>query len=569
MRALRLAHALLRLGGRKASRRFLAGVHAPQERQSAILRRLLAANRDSRYGQQYGFSDLSTPEQYQDALPVVDYDALLPWIEGIKQGVPGVLTTEPVLMLEKSGGSTAASKYIPYTESLRSEFQAATSAWLHDLTTHRSRLRRAGAYFSVSPGAQRLEVTQGGLRVGFEDDTEYFGMLERWVLGQILLTPAGLGRVPSIAANRYVTLRHLLDSEDLGLVSVWNPSFLTLLLRELELQGDRLVRDLREGTLTPPSGLTPELQAALARGLRRRPRTADRLETLLHEGRPLMGPEVWPNLQLISCWTDAMAGRSLVELEARFPGVEIQGKGLLATEGVISFPLLDQPGAALAIDSHFYEFVPAGDLAGDHTGDRTGDSARVPASRPKLAHELDVGGRYSVLLTTGGGLYRYALGDMVEVVGKLSETPFIRFLGKTGKISDLVGEKLNELHVASALDAALAARGLAAPFAMLAPRWGEPPSYQLFVHVAAATSDLEALASDLDGRLREAHHYAYARDLGQLGAISVVPLDADANAVYLQACEARGQKLGNIKPVALHLATDWSERFACCRLSGA
>jgi len=34
-------------------------------------------------------------------------------------------------------------------------------------------------------------------------------------------------------------------------------------------------------------------------------------------------------------------------------------------------------------------------------------------------HELERGRLYSVILTTGGGLYRYALGDVVTVVGRV------------------------------------------------------------------------------------------------------------------------------------------------------
>ena len=46
-----------------------------------------------------------------------------PWIERIGRGEPNVLTTEPVLMMEKTSGSSGAAKYIPYTRSLRREFQ--------------------------------------------------------------------------------------------------------------------------------------------------------------------------------------------------------------------------------------------------------------------------------------------------------------------------------------------------------------------------------------------------------------------------------------------------------------
>ena len=40
----------------------------------------------------------------------------------------------------------------------------------------------------------------------------------------------------------------------------------------------------------------------------------------------------------------------------------------------------------------------------------------------------------SLPATTGGGLWRYHLGDLVEVVGFLAATPSLRFLGRGGSV---------------------------------------------------------------------------------------------------------------------------------------
>jgi hypothetical protein len=539
----RIANHLVRLGNHAEARRFLAAMQDPARTQQQILQRLLQANAGSRYGRQYGFANLRTVADYQRAVPIVDFDDLQPFVEAIKAGETGVLTSEPVLMLEKSSGSTAASKYIPYTASLRREFQAATSVWLHDMLTQRPQLRQYGSYWSVSPMVREPEVTEGGLKVGFEDDTEYFGRLERWVLKQLIMVPAEIRKAPGLTNNRYITLRYLLDRDDLGLISVWNPSFLTLLVRDVMTLGDRLVRDLRAGTLTPPDALPEPLRQRLAAPLHRRPGLADRLETLLRHGETIRGTDLWPHLQLISCWTSGIAARFLPEMTALFPGIEIQGKGLLATEGVVTFPLMDQPGSVLSLRSHFYEFQPL---------DRD--------DPPLLAHELDVGGRYTVLMTTGGGFYRYALHDVVEVVGKIGDVPLLDFVSKSGKVSDVVGEKLNELHVGEVLTAAV--DDLDAGFVMLAPEWGDPPAYHLFIELPDADSEtLSRLAAIIDTRLRQNPHYAYARDLGQLGPVTPVLIRTHAEAVYLDACEAMGQRAGDIKPTYLHKAFGWRERF--------
>src|SRR5439155_15150094 len=162
-----------------------------------------------------------------------------------------------------------------------------------------------------------------------------------FALNRLLVVPPAVARLADIEAFRYHTLLHLVRADDLALVSVWNPTFLTALVTALPQWADRLCFDLRRGSLTAPD-----------------PRRAAHLESVLRTTRSL--PEqlrqIWPRLALISCWTDAAASRFVPELRELFPAVEIQSKGLVATEGFVSFPLVGRPAAALAIRSHFFEF---------------------------------------------------------------------------------------------------------------------------------------------------------------------------------------------------------------------
>ena len=56
-------------------------------------------------------------------------------------------------------------------------------------------------------------------------------LLGAWFL---LLTPPELPRIQDVEASRYVTLRFLLRTSRLAFISVWSPSFLTLLLESLD-----------------------------------------------------------------------------------------------------------------------------------------------------------------------------------------------------------------------------------------------------------------------------------------------------------------------------------------------
>jgi hypothetical protein len=74
------------------------------------------------------------------------------------------------------------------------------------------------------------------------------------------------------------------------------------------------------------------------------------------------------------------------------------------------------------------------------------------SGRATLAHELRRSEIYEALLTTGGGLYRHRLGDLVRVDGMVKLTPSVRFIGRAVGASDLLGEELSEALVGTVLD---------------------------------------------------------------------------------------------------------------------
>jgi hypothetical protein len=230
----------------------------------------------------------------------------------------------------------------------------------------------------------------------------------------------------------------------------------------------------------------------------------------------------------------------------------MQGKGLLATEGFVTVPLFDAEGAVPTYRSHVLEFV-------DDEGEARG------------IHELAPGDEYRVVLTTGGGLYRYALGDRVRVTGSYRGLPRLEFVGRP-TVSDLVGEKLDADHARRAVEDALAYAGFVPRFAMLAPEASaDEAGYVLFLE-----GDLEALDAHrlgnlvdrLERRLGDNVQYAHARGLGQLDRLRVFRVRAGADAAYLRRSVAEGQALGDVKPTGLDRRTGWTAWFEGDMLDG-
>ena len=98
----------------------------------------------------------------------------------------------------------------------------------------------------------------------------------RLILGPLMPVPSAVARIAEIEAFRYATLRLLLQQEDLGWLSVWSPSFLTLLLRPLVERQDELLHDLERGTITG----APDLPGPVLAAARARPRRARELKAI-------------------------------------------------------------------------------------------------------------------------------------------------------------------------------------------------------------------------------------------------------------------------------------------------
>lgn len=513
---------------RKSAQDFHRASYRVAETQSNLLQAYLHKNKHTAYLTRYAHPGQS--------LPLTTYDDYIPYIERIASGEPNVLTRDPVQLFELSSGSTAASKMIPYTRTLKSEFARGLSTWIRDLYTHHPALITGPAYWSISPLTDGLRHTSAGIPIGFEEDSAYLGPLGAFI-ESALAVPNLVKHIHDMDAFRYVTLLFLLHCADLRLISVWNPTFLTLLLAPLNDWWDSLLKDIVNGTITPPTPIDQKIQSALLNKISRNPQRAMSLSHIL----PTDYTSIWKHLTLISCWADGASEPYILDLREKFPNVIIQPKGLLATEAFVSFPLTGKAGGALAVTSHYFEFLTQG-----------GDI--LPA------HKLEKGMTGSVVVTTGGGLYRYQLNDIVEVTNFHNQIPCIKFIGKTDKVSDYFGEKLNEQFVADVLKKLFEKHHLHPIFYMLTPDETDAFHYTLYLELPQNIDLPNDLTTELDRSLRENFHYDYCRRLGQLAETQTIPVK-NGSAAYIRACQMRGQKLGDIKPSPLQKSTEWNKWF--------
>ena len=164
------------------------------------------------------------------------------------------------------------------------------------------------------------------------------------------------------------------------------------------------------------------------------------------------------------------------------------------------------------MQSALFEFVPVVQV-------------RNPAPQTLLAHELETGQDYAVVLTNTAGLIRYRLDDVVRVRGWVGQAPVLEFLYRAGGVSSVAGEKLTENQCVEAVRQTCLRMGIPQFDFVLAPCWGDPPYYRLSCE-AVPSEHLAAMLDDALGQQNE--EYASRRSSGRLGTLQIRPLPVGA-----------------------------------------
>jgi hypothetical protein len=503
---------------------FLASLDKVEVTQHQKLFSILRSNVGTQFATEHDFNSIKNADAYRKQIPICEYNDYIPYIERIKLGESQVLTNEPVYCFEPTSGSTGHCKLIPYTQSLYQEFQDGIAPWLYDLYQNKN-IASGRFYWSITPALKNISSEKSIIPIGIENDFNYFSKSQQKFLSSLSAIPFGISIFNDINKFKKSTLVNLLLADDLSFVSVWNPSFFSTLLDYFFINAEEILLSLEN---------------------------SNRRNDLKHLWNQCSNSKefftnVWPNLNLISCWADAHAESHAENLKNYFPTVPIQGKGLIATEAFISFPFINLPDHILSIRSHFFEFKPLNET--DNT---------------YLAHELKIGKQYEIIVTTSGGLYRYNMHDIVEVMGYHKQAPLLKFIGRH-YIIDHMGEKINELQLTITLKKLENNILNNTQFLLCAPECDTQNKlcYTVFLHTQDETKKLHIFAEQLEEFLIQNFHYRYARQLEQLGKVRIYKISniCNPNEMYLEKHFKEGKQLGQIKPAYVDKSLGWSSVF--------
>ena len=103
----------------------------PHQAQKNTLNKLITRAQNTQFGRDHGFASIKSYKEFQEKVPIRDYEGLRPYVDKIIAGEEDVLWPGRPLYFSKTSGTTSGAKYIPITKaSMPTHITAARDALL-------------------------------------------------------------------------------------------------------------------------------------------------------------------------------------------------------------------------------------------------------------------------------------------------------------------------------------------------------------------------------------------------------------------------------------------------------
>ncbi|MBV6623550.1 MAG: GH3 auxin-responsive promoter family protein [Rivularia sp. (in: Bacteria)] len=400
--------------------------------QEKFLFSLLKTHQETEFGKDYSFKDIQTIEQFKQKIPILTYSGYEKYVERIAKGEQNVLTSDPVVYFNQSSGSTGKQKLIPVTKRVRKVRSRVTQQSLGFMTDAAIKKGLPIGKMLLTTSIQIRDRTSGGIAYG----TSSVGDLRNmdFLYRQVFVHPYEALKPADSLARNYVCLLFALRNPQMRVIGANFPILALQLADYLKRYAADLIKDIETGKIAAWLNLEPEIRQVLEKQLSAAPQRAAELSSILESEGILTPKMAWQNLSWIITARGGTSNFYFEKFHKYFGDTPVFGGIYAASEATFGiYEDFNSDGTILAIDSGFFEFIPS-------------DEWEKEQPKTVLAHEVEVGKYYRIVVTNYSGLYRYDIGDVVEVVDFYEQAPIIVFRHRMGGLLSATSEKTNEFH---------------------------------------------------------------------------------------------------------------------------
>lgn len=414
----------------------------PMEVQEETLLKLIEKSKETVFGKKYQFSGISSVNEFQQRVPLSDYESVKGYVDRLRKGEQNVLWPGEIKWFAKSSGTTSdKSKFIPVTKDALEDCH------------FRGGKDVLAIYTNQNP---ETEIFSGkGLTLGGSHQIDNFN------------NDSYYGDLSAI----------LIENLPWWVDFIRTPSPKVALIPEWEKKLEKLTNEALLENVTNIAGV-PSWNLVMIKHI------------LNFTGKSNL-LEVWPNLELFT-----HGGVSFAPYREQFRRVIPTDKmnyleTYNASEGF--FAIQDDPKTddmLLMLDyGIFYEFIPMEDI------DQQTPTVLTIA-------DVELNKNYAMVISTNSGLWRYIIGDTVKFTSRFPHK--IKITGRTKHFINAFGEELiidnaeKALGIACEKTGALIKEYTAAPIYMAENTQG---AHEWLIEFEAAPNELDFFTTILDNAL--------------------------------------------------------------------
>jgi hypothetical protein len=402
-----------------------------------LLLDILSKNASSEIGEKFKFRNILSEEDFKMKVPLTEYSYYDNYIERMANGEKNILITGKVEYFGHTSGTTGKQKLIPVTK--RTKMKGAKYMALLITRFSYNNLKEDWNY---GKGLMIADIvmstyTKGGIPICSATSGGINGI--KTLLPYLYTSPYEVMEIKEKEVALYLHVLFGLKEKKLLYISGVFISNILDLLRVMEKNSDKLVKDIRQGRISKTLNINEETRKELNKYLTPNASRADELENEFKKGFKGICKRVWPNLQYIASVTGANFTIYDEAVKYYLGPVQIYSPCYAASEGIMGInPYVKDIRYVIIPDTVFYEFIPSEELS---------------ENNPKTisSEQLEIGKSYEIVITTYTGLYRYRIGDVVKVVGFYNNSPEIEFLYRRNQVLNMVSEKTTEEHLTDAI----------------------------------------------------------------------------------------------------------------------
>ena len=478
--------------------------------QERVLLDILARAKDTEIGRRFHFDQIKSIADYQRQVPVMEYGDFQAAITAMADGQSDVLFSGVPKLFLQTSGTTGQPKLVPESflgSEVRYMVQHVRECYASEATVNALKKNKRFAELAARKNwgapeavgrrqvfrdmhvlplitAAPAQRSAGGAPIDFASNVS----ARKNNTPPLMTYPLEIARVADKEAVMYLFMLFSLRFDDIVEIAGNHAGRLTAMIDYAREHSQELICDLRCGTISARLSLTAKERQMLEPYLEPLPERADQLEHI-RQSADFTPRFYWPYLSGCIFWLSGSVSRQVHELDGLLPESAIcMDVGYGSSELKINIPTRANSGVGtLAAFAGFFEFR------------RTSDGAVF------AAHEVEVGQKYSLILTTYSGLYRYDLHDLVKITGFNGDTPELTFVIREGDILNIGQEKFPADLLCQLAEEAAAIR--------LCQIWlnEDARRYELYLEpLPQETRSERQLAKDLDDYLQE-HFPPYGR----------------------------------------------------------